>query len=100
MSNIQSENFLPPTKAKGMLISLLTDFIDNDAESLIDYLNHVGFDISALSETKDLVPAWFGHYRIGQGTYDTDRAAMDLLTWPPMSRYVFNLQAEKQGLAK
>ncbi len=45
-------------------------------------------------------PAWVGHYRIGQGSYDTDRALLDFMTWPPIARRIFELQQEKQRLAK
>lgn len=85
--------YIPPEVAKNMLAGLLIDMIESDEWP--EYLIHVGFDVGALTDAKDLLPAWIGHYRIGQGTYDTDRAAMDLATWPPISRRIFELQQEK-----
>lgn len=64
-------------------------------ESLFEYFDHVGFDVPALDNSKKIPAAWLGHYRIGQGTYDTDRALLDLTTWPPISRRIFELQQEK-----
>jgi len=58
-------------------VGLLVDILENDLDNLGAYLEHVGFDASALGKPSDLLPAWAGHYRIGQGTYDTDRAATD-----------------------
>lgn len=93
--------YLPPDTAKNMLEGVLMDFMENDLENLGPYLKHVGFDIGALGETSDLLPAWLGHYRIGQGTYDTDRAALDLATWPPIARAIFEAQqAKAETLAK
>lgn len=86
---------LPPNEAKSILIGILIDFAEDDAENLGPYLEHVGFDIAAIQASKELLPAWLGHYRIGQGTYDTDRALLDFTTWPPIARRIFELQAEK-----
>ena len=66
---------------------------------MFEYFDHVGFDIPALDNSKQIPAAWLGHYRIGQGTYDTDRALLDLTTWPPISRRIFELQQEKLSLA-
>ncbi|MGC3936374.1 hypothetical protein ACOTTU_01060 [Roseobacter sp. EG26] len=77
---------------KGMVMAIL---IDMNPEDVCGYLEHVGFDVLALSNPKELPDAWLGHYRLGQGTYDVERAAMDLLTWPPISRRVFELQQAK-----
>lgn len=83
--------YLPPDEAKAMLTGILADFAENG--DILGYLEHTGFDLSSLTDAKELLPAWHGFYRIGQGTYDTDRATMDLLTWPPIARRVFELQA-------
>ncbi|WP_144055521.1 hypothetical protein [Octadecabacter antarcticus] len=80
---------------KGLILSILADMAESD--DLKSYTDHVGFDVSALSGSKDLPAAWVAHYWLGQGTYDVDRATMDLLTWPPIARRVFELQ---QCLAK
>ncbi len=79
------------------------NFVEDDAGNVLAYLEHVGFDLEGLQDTKELLPAWLGHYRLGQGTYDTDRALMDFTTWPPISREIFRLLAEKaktESLAK
>lgn len=96
---MDSPQYLPPDESKNLLAGILLDFAEQGAEELGKYLLHIGFDISAISSTEDLLPAFFGHYRIGQGTYDTDRAARDLLTWPPIAAEVFRLM-ESRGLAK
>jgi len=94
---------LHPDEAKAIITSILVDFTEGDAENLIHYLEHVGFDIAAIQTGKELLPAWLGHYRIGQGTYDIDRALLDFTTWPPIAREIFRLLAEKaktESLAK
>ena len=89
----------PPDKANAMQAPMLADFAENDLDNLVPYLAHCGFDISALEDTKDLLPAFAGHYRIGQGTYDTDRILLDFMAWPPIARRIFELQLEKESLA-
>jgi hypothetical protein len=85
------------TKAqRDLILGILNDIAD-DASSVVDYLNHVGFDIAAINSSADLPEAWLGHYRLGQGSYDVDRATSDLLTWPPISRRVFELQQNAKG---
>ena len=92
---------LPPDEVRNLLVGLLVDILENDLENLGTYLEYVGFDASALGKPSDLLPAWLGHYRIGQGTYDAGRAAIDLATWPPVARRIFELQqAESETLAK
>lgn len=81
------------------LVWVLADFA-SDPDQLVKYLAHVGFDIEALSDPSQLSDAYLGHYRLGQGTYDTDRATMDLATLPPVSRRIFELQEQRKRLAK
>ena len=94
---------LHSNEAKNLISGILLDFAQDDLENLIPYLEHVGFDIAAIQTGKELLPAWLGHYRIGQGTYDIDRALLDFTTWPPIAREIFRLLAEKaktESLAK
>ena len=100
MSIKESKNYFPPDEAKNMLLSTLNDFAENDVDEMFKYFTHVGFDILAVDDAKQIPAAWLGHYRIGQGTYDIDRAVMDLTTCPPISRRIFELQQEKLELAK
>ena len=91
---------LPPDEATAMLASMLADFAENDLDNLPQYLEHCGFDTGALDKPGDLLPAWLGHYRIGQGTYDTERALLDFMTWPPIARRILELQQEKLSFTK
>ncbi len=89
--------YLPPDEAKNLLAGILMDFVEGD--NLGDYLKHCGFDVGAIGTPANLLPAWVGHYRIGQGTYDTDRALLDFTTWPPIARAILSGMAKKQSLA-
>ena len=90
-NGIEPMTHLPPDEAKAMLVSMLADFAENDLDNLVPYLKHIGFDISVLSDPKELPEAWVAHYRVAQGTYDADRALIDFQTWPPMARRIFEL---------
>lgn len=86
-----SRNF---EKDKATILFMLTDFAE-DPDRLGKYLDHIGFDISAISDPKALPDAFVAHYRVRQGEYDIDRASHDLLTFPPIAARVFQLM-EKQ----
>lgn len=85
--------YLPAAEAKAILASILVDFLEGNLDNLGDYLKHCGFDIGAISKPRELLDAWVGHYRIDQGTYDTDGALLDITTWPPIARRIFELQS-------
>lgn len=82
---------------KNMILGVL---VDQDPDTVVNYMEHCGFDFGSVEKTSQIPDAWLGHYRLGQGSYDVDRATMDLLTWPPIARRVFELQQEKASLAK
>jgi hypothetical protein len=88
---------LTTDEQKCIVLSIICDMADNP-ENLGDYIQHVDFDVGALDQMQDFPAAWLGHYRLGQGTYDVDRATRDLLTWPPISGYIFDLMAEDAGV--
>lgn len=93
----ENEPLKPPLtteQQRSMILSLLTE-LGEDVDRLVGFLRHVDFDIDALGNVKDLPEAWLGHYHLGQGTYDIDRASHDLLTWPPISARIFQLQTEQ-----
>ena len=97
------QEHLPPEEAKNLLAGLLAEFFEDDTNTALEYLEHCKFDLAALEVSKDILPAWLGHYRIGQGTYDTDRALKDFQTWPPIAGRIFELMEEKrrnESLAK
>lgn len=77
---------------RGLILGILIDFA---CEDIAAYLDHVGFDVLAIKTTKELPAAYLGHYRLGQGTYDVERALVDFKTWPPISRRIFELQEQQ-----
>lgn len=73
---------------RGMILSILCDFLEDDRiADFSDWIDHVGFDLTALRYPSDLAAAWLAHYRRGRG-YDVDRALNDLLTWPPIAAHI------------
>jgi hypothetical protein len=92
----QKATFAPLTTEaqKSIILGIMLDMAD-DVDDLFNYFKHIGFDLSVLRNHKDLPNALLGHYRLGQGSYDIDRATMDLATWPPISRRIFELQQEE-----
>jgi hypothetical protein len=91
---------LPPGKQKGIILSIFADFAESDDDGdLLSYLDHIGFDLRAISHVKELPAAFVAKYRLKSGKYDLDRAANDLVTWPPIAARIEELtQAEQKGL--
>jgi len=73
---------LTTNEQKNMVLNIAFDHLnlEDEGQGFCDYLKHIGFDITAITDTKELPAAILGHYRIKQGEYDVDRAAMDLAT--------------------
>ena len=66
--------YLPPAEAKALIVSILVNFIEENPDDWGRYLEHCGFDIGAIEKPRGLPDAWVAHYRIGQGTYDSEGA--------------------------
>ena len=79
-----------------IILSILCDFLEEDRiADLGDWLDHVGFDLTALRYPADLSAAWAAHYRLGRG-YDVDRALNDHLTWPPIAARIALLSEQSR----
>ncbi len=89
---------LKTDEQKNIILNLVFDE-ELDGQGLLDYLEHIGFEIAALEDTKELPEAVLGHYRIRQGEYDVDRAAMDLATYGPVAAAIVEQMAEQKSLA-
>ena len=61
---------------KATILSRFVDFAE-EPEQLIKYLGHIGFDMAAISDLKELPQAFVAHYRTKQGEYHIDRASHD-----------------------
>lgn len=84
---------------RDLILSILCDVIKIDGAShLGEWFDHVGFDLTALREHSDLLPAWLGHYRSGRH-YDIDRALSDLISWPPIAARITALSKEQGEIA-
>jgi hypothetical protein len=91
---------LSPKEQKNIILGIFADFAESDdAGDLLSYLDHVGFDLRVISHVKELPAAFVAKYRLKTGKYDLDRAANDLVTWPPIAARIEELtQAEQKGL--
>jgi len=88
---------LSVNQEKNTVLNIVLD--QSDAGGLISYLEHICFDISAIVDVNELPAAILGHYRVKQGVYDVDRAAMDLATYPPVAAAIVETQAQQRRLA-
>ncbi len=100
-----SEN-IPAPKAKGnpkaetaeeqrnMILAMFFD--DHGADGFLDLVKHCRNDLTACDgDTKQIPNVILGHYRISRGRYDIDRAANDLLTFPPVAARIAELKAQR-----
>ena len=87
-------------RQRALILSILCDFFEEDTvDQLAEWCRHVGFDLSALSDNPDLVPAWLGHYRCRRG-YDVERALSDLVAWPPIADRIAKLSKHSPDAAQ
>ena len=91
-------NKLTTDEQKNLILNIVFDE-DQEPDAFVGYLEHIGFDITAIEDVKQLPDAVLGHYRLKQGEYDVDRAAMDLATYGPVAAEIVRRQAEQKSLA-
>jgi len=90
------DNLTKEHDQRGIILSILFEFLEDDnIGDLDDWIDHVGFDLTAIRDPADLPAAWLGHYHRGRG-YDVDRALNDLLTWPPIAARIAFLSKNSQ----
>jgi hypothetical protein len=77
---------------RAVILGIFGDVSSDGRDAVIDFAQHVGFDFGILRSASDITPAWLGHYRLRQGVYDVERAALDLATWPPVARRIEELR--------
>ncbi len=79
---------------KNIILNIFDDFC-TDADTMFRYLKHVGFDFGANSHVQELLPAYLGHYRLRNGTYDVERSCIDLATSRPITAMIENVLRQK-----
>jgi hypothetical protein len=77
---------------RDIILAWFLGFQEEGDEELARYILHCGIDIDAAPEIDDAIAL---HYQLPDGTYDIDRAANDLATWPPVAARIAELQAER-----
>lgn len=78
---------------------ILDMFLDgDDPENFCALIEHTGIDLAAAGGDIRRVPdVILGHYRKKKGSYDIDRAASDLATFPPVAACIAELEAGMVG---
>jgi hypothetical protein len=95
------DKLLTPKEQRDMILATFFSGGDDDGKGFLALVDHCGIDFAACNGDVMQIPnVILGHYRIKQGCYDIDRAANDLLTFPPVAARIAELQAEKAEDAK
>lgn len=76
---------------KSIILNIFADFCI-DADTMRSYLDHIGFDIGAISHPRELRVAYLGHYKLRNGTYDVEKACKDFACWPPVAAEIRRLK--------
>lgn len=87
------------TEQQKTLILNMTMDDEQEPDQFFEYLEHIGFDMAAIRDAKELPAAVLGHYRISKGKYDISRAANDLATFGPIASRIVELQQQQNSLA-
>ena len=90
-----------PKEQRNMILSMFFSEGDDDGEGFLELVDHCGIDLSACHGDVMQIPNVIAaHYRLAQGRYDIDRAAHDILTYPPVAARIAELEAQKAKDAK
>ena len=85
---------LTAAEQRNMILSMFFD--GQDAEDFVALVTHCRIDLAACNgDAKQLTNVIAAHYRIARGHYDIDRAANDLVTFPPVAERIAKLKAGK-----
>ena len=87
-------------KQKAMILAVFADFLEDGnggVDNLIAYCQHCGISLTGVgSGAQGIVEAILGRYQIGARRYDVDRAVRDLATYPPITRRLAELGADRK----
>jgi hypothetical protein len=85
---------LTAAEQKDLILSYFFD--GDDGDHFLALCDHAKIDLGACNgDAKQIPNIIAAHYRIAQGRYDLDRAANDLLTFPPIAARIAELKAKK-----
>ena len=94
------EKLPTPKEQRNMILAMFFGEGDDDGESFLELVDHCHIDLGACNgDVKQIPNVIAAHYRRGRG-YDIDRAAHDLLTYPPVAARIKELEAEKRRARK
>jgi|GEM_PF-6652143 len=71
-----------------------------DGDGLLDFLDHVGFDLTSVTSAAEIKQALPAFYRVRKGVYDVARLEHELMTWQPIAATVDAARMTKQAHAK
>lgn len=90
-----------PKEQRNMILAMFFSEGDDDGTRFLALVDHCGIDLSACHGDVTQIPNVIAaHYRLAQGRYDIDRAADDLLTYPPVAARIKELEAQKRRARK
>ena len=92
--SVTPETVISLQEQKNIILNILFDAC-SDGETLVSYLEHVGFDACAIRNVSELPSAFLGYYRLKTGHYDVNRACHHLATWPPIAAQIAELRRER-----
>jgi len=97
-----TQDKLPTPKGqRDMILAMFFGEDDRDGEMFLALVDHCGIDLAAChGDVKQIPNVIAAHYRLAQGRYDIDRAAHDLLTFPPVAARIKELEAQKRRARK
>ena len=81
---------------RDQILAVFTDYAEQDADKLFEFLQHCKIDLEPLSDKKvklpDLITA---HFYLAPGKYDIEALGRCLATFPPIAERIREIQAER-----
>ena len=79
-----------------LLLAVIYDFASDESSRIVEFLDHIGFDLAALNKPRDLLDALPAFYRVHAGRYDVNRLERDLISWEPIATAVAAAEEEQR----
>jgi hypothetical protein len=93
---MMQEKLPTPKEQRNMILAMFFSEDDDDGTRFLALVDHCGIDLTAChGDVKQIPSVIAAHYRLARGRYDIDRAAYDLLTYPPVAARIAELEAQK-----
>lgn len=76
------------------LLAVFARFVEHDPSMALAFLAHCGVEIRSSMKPHEIIDEISSRFRVGRGVYDLGNVMVNLLTFPPVARWLRQTQRE------